>query len=438
MPEVADRSGWIETAGTYRSYASLTGLQKTDWLIIGGGLTGLSAAHRLARLRPKDRIVLIDAKRIAQGASGRNSGFVVGNTFPEELGYGIGRQAHRPEAQIRLDQVAGEGVKALIAEHGIACDYVEKGFHYAAHDPALFPEAERYAEAIASAGGKAKALGPKELTERFGIPFYNKGLWIGGSGSGFLHSAKFSKGLADALPKPVEVFENSRVSNVRARSGGGAVAELDNGASIEARKVIVGLNALLPRFGYKRDRIFPVALSASLTRPLTADEEARINHAEPWALLSPVKGGTTIRLTPDRRLLVRNTAEYRPEGIDTVRLAERQKKHIHAFARRFPWLPADAIAYTWTCSICISRNGRFVFEEMQPSVYAAACYNGTGVTRATLLGRLIAEHAAGEPSDLVPLALSLDKPTMIPPGALFRPLVAARFHFEHMRARPEA
>jgi glycine/D-amino acid oxidase-like deaminating enzyme len=78
-----------------------------------------------------------------------------------------------------------------------------------------------------------------------------------------------------------------------------------------------------------------------------------------------------------------------------------------------------------------------VFEELQPGVFAAACYNGTGVTRATLLGRLIAEYAAGERSELVDLALSIEKPPRIPPTTLFRPPAALRFHFEHKMARPE-
>ncbi len=436
MAAIADRSGWVETAGSYRSFPRLSGSQRTDWLIIGAGLTGLAAAHRLAVLRPRDRIILIDGKRIAQGASGRNSGFVIGNTLPDELSYGIGKSIARSMPQIELDQAAGEGVKRLIKDLKIACDYHEDGYFYAAHEPRLFADAERYAGMIEEVGGKAKVYGAEELASRFGIDFYRKALWIGGSGTGFLHSAKFSKGLTEALPKQVEVYENTKAVRLGARAGGGAIVELENG-SIDAAKVIVGLNAYLPRFGYKRDRIFPVVVSGSLTRPLTKDEDARLGGVEPYALLSPVKGGATIRLTPDRRLLVRNKAEYRPEGVDGERLAKHRETHRAGLLRRFPWLPADAVEFTWSGSICISRNGRFVFEEMQPGVFAAACYNGTGVTRGTLLGKLIAELAAGERSAHVELALAMEKPSIIPPGTLFRPLAALRFHFEHMKARPE-
>jgi cation diffusion facilitator CzcD-associated flavoprotein CzcO len=99
--EVIDTSGRIATAGAYRTYPRLKGGERTDWLIIGGGRTGLAAARRLARLRPRERIVLIEAKRIAQGASGRNSGFLVGYDLPEHPGDGISRRKRMPRRNCR-------------------------------------------------------------------------------------------------------------------------------------------------------------------------------------------------------------------------------------------------------------------------------------------------------------------------------------------------
>src|SRR5471030_492077 len=74
--------GWIALAGESPQRPKLTGSQKTDWLIIGGGITGLSAAHSLAQMFPQQRIVLLDRQRAAQGASARNSGFVVSHELP--------------------------------------------------------------------------------------------------------------------------------------------------------------------------------------------------------------------------------------------------------------------------------------------------------------------------------------------------------------------
>ena len=60
----------------------LRGTVKTDVCVIGGGLAGLTTALELSR-RGK-RVVLLEAKRLAWGASGRNGGFV-SNGFAEGI-----------------------------------------------------------------------------------------------------------------------------------------------------------------------------------------------------------------------------------------------------------------------------------------------------------------------------------------------------------------
>src|SRR6185369_2476085 len=55
-------------------YAALAGRHETETCIIGGGLAGLTTALELCRRgRP---VMLLEARRIAWGASGRNGGFV--------------------------------------------------------------------------------------------------------------------------------------------------------------------------------------------------------------------------------------------------------------------------------------------------------------------------------------------------------------------------
>ena len=48
-----------------------------DWLVIGSGFAGISAAKRLTELRSGDKIILIDAIGIGEGAAGQNSGFMI-------------------------------------------------------------------------------------------------------------------------------------------------------------------------------------------------------------------------------------------------------------------------------------------------------------------------------------------------------------------------
>ena len=62
-----NQCGWIALAGTSPGRDHLKGPEKADWLIIGAGITGLSAAHSLAEMYPEARIVVVDRQRAAQG-----------------------------------------------------------------------------------------------------------------------------------------------------------------------------------------------------------------------------------------------------------------------------------------------------------------------------------------------------------------------------------
>src|SRR5262245_43636435 len=76
-------SGWYELLPKPPPPRILAGNQKADWVIVGAGFAGLSAARRLSQLVPGDRISVLEAQRVGWGASGRNSGFMI--DLPHEL-----------------------------------------------------------------------------------------------------------------------------------------------------------------------------------------------------------------------------------------------------------------------------------------------------------------------------------------------------------------
>lgn len=428
--------GWIAQAGSYREFPVLSGDQTTDWLIIGGGFTGLSAAREIAGRRPDDRIVLIDAKRIAQGATARNSGFNVGYDLPE---FGVDAS---PEAmagfvaQTEIDTAGAFENQRLIDTLGIDCDYRADGFSYAVHDPLRLGRAEAYAEVLSRVGASARILEADECRKSFGTGFYTRALWIGGGGNGFLQPAKFSKALVDTLPATVELYENTPAAGLHPGAGGGAVVDVANGR-IKAAKVILAMNAFLPRFGYKKFRMLPLTLTASLTRPLTSEEDARIGRPPPWAVLCPIKGGTTARLTVDRRILIRNTVEYRPEGLTALQVQERRATHLLALQRRFPWLTEADLEYSWSGTMAGSRGYRFLLDQVHRGVVLAGCCNGSGVARLSILGRLAVRWALGEQDKLLRVALSMDKPGLLPPDPFLRIGIACRFALDRAKASAE-
>ncbi len=431
------QSGWIAQAGSYRAFPSVTGSAVTDWMVIGGGFTGLSAARELAARRPGDRIMLIDAKRIAQGAAARNSGFNVGYDLPHFTREHA--SAHLPDylARTRIDIAGAEENERLIATLGIECDYRPTGFYYAVHDPARFAEAEALAKVLLDVGAEAHVIDSDAASARFGTDFYRRAIFVGGGGNGTLQPAKFAKGLVDTMPTPVELFENTPALGLAPLQGGGADVTTPGG-SIRARNVIIALNGLTPRFGYKRFRMLPLSLTASLTRPLTETEDERIGRPEPWAVLCPIKGGTTMRLLPDRRILVRATVEYGRDGVDEAGVAARRKSHIASLQRRFPWMGESDIDWSWAGTMGGSRGYRFIFDKPSPGVFLTACCNGNGIARLSMLGRLLVHYATGDQNELLSTALSLAEPDLLPPDPFLRMGVAARFMLDRWKVASEA
>ena len=72
---------WINLIPPRKNIKTLDKNEECEWLIIGAGYTGLSAARKLSQLHPTQKIILIDAQIAGEGASGRNSGFLVDTTL---------------------------------------------------------------------------------------------------------------------------------------------------------------------------------------------------------------------------------------------------------------------------------------------------------------------------------------------------------------------
>ena len=72
---------WINDLSQRTNIKTLNEDKYCDWLIVGAGYTGLSAARKLSELHPNQKIVIVDAQLAGEGASGRNSGYLVDTTL---------------------------------------------------------------------------------------------------------------------------------------------------------------------------------------------------------------------------------------------------------------------------------------------------------------------------------------------------------------------
>ena len=72
---------WINDLNFRENTKSLKNELSVNWLIVGAGFTGLSAARKLGEIFPKEKIIIVDAQLAGEGASSRNSGYLVDTTL---------------------------------------------------------------------------------------------------------------------------------------------------------------------------------------------------------------------------------------------------------------------------------------------------------------------------------------------------------------------
>ena len=86
-----------------------------DWLIVGAGYTGLSAARKLSELHPNQKIIIVDAQLAGEGASGRNSGYLVDTTLND--GFTSNKELSNYKKKTDIYKLGINVVKKFIKEH---------------------------------------------------------------------------------------------------------------------------------------------------------------------------------------------------------------------------------------------------------------------------------------------------------------------------------
>ncbi len=408
-----DHHGWLELLSVEPPERPVfTGTRRVPWAVVGAGFTGLAAARRLAELHSDDDILLLDARRIGQGASGRNSGFAVATSH---FGGAVGadRYAHCRRVN-RINRAGLDVLDALVERFQIDCQWRRDGFYHAAADRAALRECEHFAGYLERLEIEYERLDGEALAAHLGTGWYRAGVRV--VDGALIQPAALVLGLAASLPENVSLHEQSAVLDIDA----GELSRLRlTGGEVVADRVILATNYEATRLGFLRGRITASTLAGSFTRVLTADERASLGSESDWGLLSLHGGGATLRLTVDGRISLRNTAEYRGEKLlEDATLARRQAVHRDAFERRFPQLRHVEFEFGWSGVEGVSRNATNFFGRQHERIYLAGGYNGSGVSRGTAFGIAIADYASGEDSGLVADCLASPPAAWIPPSPL--------------------
>ena len=385
------RSYYLASANAMVQRPTLSADLSADVCVIGGGFTGVNTAIELAQRGLS--VILLEARRIGWGASGRNGGQLIRGIGHDVSGFArhVGEEGVRYLQRAGIDSVALVGER--IREHAIDCD-LRWGFCELANTPAQFAAFKGEQDSLAALGyvPETRLIAAQDMAQVVGSQVYAGGLVD--MGSGHLHPLNLVLGearVAEALG--VRIFEHTPVlelihgETVQVRSASGTV---------RAASLVLACNAHLeelePRLSGK---VLPAGSYIIATEPLS-DEMANQLIPQNLALCDQKVGLDYYRLSADRRLLFGGACHY--SGRDPVDIAAYMRPKM---LKVFPQLADTTIAFQWGGKIGITANrfpqvGRL---QQYPNVFYAQGYSGHGLNVTHWCARLLAEaiHAGVSP-----------------------------------------
>ncbi|AHL74374.1 oxidoreductase [Stutzerimonas stutzeri] len=433
LPADDNGCGWFHLSKQRIPRPPHSGHTSTRWAVIGAGFTGLAAARQLALKFPNDGVVLVEAQQVGFGPSGRNSGFAI--DLPHDIGAPdyIGDPA-TARLSLKLNLAAQGIIRNLVTEHGIDCQLNPVGKYQAAIEEKGLRVLDAYRAGLEKLGQAYDIIEARDLPEHIGSAFYRKALYT--PGTILLQPAALAKGLADSLPNNVSLYEGTPIKGVE--YGDSIVLKHDHG-TITADKLVLTNNAFASEFGFLKGRLLPVFTYASMTRQLTESEQARLGGKPVWGIIPADPFGSTLRRTPDQRLLVRNGFSFNPSGKSNQAFLRRvATAHRESFDRRFPMLPGVKFEYTWGGALGMTRNHASHFGTLATNVYGALGCNGLGITRGTITGTLIADWLAGERNELIDFLIAAEGPNRNPPEPFLSIGVNANLRWGQYKAGMES
>ena len=422
--------GWINDLSKRTNIKTLNKNISCDWLIIGAGYTGLSAARKLAELHKNQKIVIVDAQLAGDGASGRNSGYLVDTTLND--GFTSNKELSNYKKKTDIYKLGINTVKKFIKEHQVDCDWNEAGKYFASSNNKDEKILINFGSTLSKLGFEYNLFNKEDLQKKLGTNFYNLGLYT--KGGILLHPGKLVRAMIDTLPDNVELIEKCQLLEWK-KIKDSIDCKFKN-YNIFTKKIIFCTNGFLKSLGIKKNYNFPLTLTASMTRPLTNNEFKSIGEPKEWGVLPVRPMGATVRMTKDKRILIRNTVEvHNPFIMNNNELKKRAENQKSGIKKRFPILPDNIIESSWSGIVSRTRNSSQIFEKIDDNIFTAGCYNGSGIGVGTLFGEQIAIKASNENTNEIDIIESRSKPTWLPPQPFLNLGIRSRLIYERFRSK---
>ncbi len=389
-PGVYPDSYYAATANRHLTTEPFEGPAKADVCIIGGGFTGLSAALNLAEAGYD--VVLLEAQRIAFGASGRNGGQIGSGQRQGQLQLKAELGADTARRLWDLGEEAKATVRGRIAKHQIDCD-LKAGQLHADIKPRYRDDRLRETTLLREEYGyeQIEFLEREQMGAHIGSDAYACGAID--MGAGHLHPLNYALGLADAaLAAGARLHERVQVRRVVSQSERHRV-ETDAGP-LDAAHLIIACNGYLGELGeflpVVANHVMPINNFIAVTEPL-GEAKARDLIPNDVCVADSKFVVNYYRMTADKRLLFGGGETYSYKFPKDIASVVRP-----SMAEIYPDLGDVKIDYSWggTLGITMTRMPHFV--QLAPTVFSASGFSGHGVPTASIAGKIVADKLRGQ------------------------------------------
>jgi glycine/D-amino acid oxidase-like deaminating enzyme len=410
---------WQEHTG--HDGARLQGPVRADVVVIGAGFTGLWTACLLLERDPTLAVVVLEAERVAHGASGRNGGFV-DPSLTHGIHNGLAHFGDEIDELVRLGRENLAALTAFVRTHDIDCDLELTGAVDVATEAWQLEDLAQSAAVYDRAQERVELLDAEQVRKELDSPTYLGGL-ARHDGGGLVDPGALAAGLARvARSLGAAVHEHSPVTMLTSRPDGVRVQTPEG--SVDAAHVVLATNAyshtVLPRTG----RWFvPVHDYVLVTAPLTGAQRARIGWERRQGFADAANQFHYYRLTPDDRILWGGYDAITHLGGGVGPRYDHRRATYDVLARHFrttfPQLADVRFERWWGGPIATTSRFTVAFgEELDGRVVWALGYTGLGVATSRFAARVLVDRLLAPDSPLLELQLVARKPVPFPPEPL--------------------
>lgn len=320
---------------------------EADVVIVGGGMTGLSAAHALCKqgLKP----IIIEREFCGAGASGKTSGFI---TPDSEIELSSLLATYGPEKAKRIWEFVLSGVSTIrsnIERFTIDCDYqIQDSLFIANNDAGAKHVAEEHT-ARQTLGYQSKQYDSAQIRETIGSSFYTGGVRYPETFG--INSYLYCQALRDALAQDgVRIYEQTPVTRIH-------VSGVDTPrGSVRASHIIVCTDRFIPELGVMKKEIYHVQTFLGISKPLNDAHIRAIFIQDPLMVWDTDLVYNYFRATGENRILLGGGdmlyTYARSLSNNTARFKRRLTNY---FRKKFPHIPLE-LEYVWPGMLGVSKD----------------------------------------------------------------------------------